>query len=269
MIFRRIILSAIFVGLIAGSVLSVIQALSVSPIIFAAEVYEIAEPVASSHSHGHESEGGHHHDADAWSPEDGNERTSFSIMANILASIGFASILIALMAQLQLQGVTKLNVLKGALWGVAGYIAFFVVPGIGLPPEIPGVEVAALENRQSWWLLAVVSSIIGLAVMAFTPIKYKVLGLVAIALPFIIKAPHIDGPEFSHPDPAAVMALTELHHQFIIASGVANLVFWIVMGLVSAFALNKIVLKGLTSQTDTTGADANNTHASDDEKASA
>jgi len=249
MIFRRIILSAIFVGIIAGCVLSVFQTFSVSPIIFAAETFEIAEPEIADnhHDHGHD---GHHHDHNAWAPEDGAERTSFSIMANILASIGFASILLALMSQFQLQGFTQLNLLKGAAWGVAGFIAFFVIPAIGLPPEIPGVEAAALENRQGWWLLAVVSSIIGLGVLAFTPIKYKVVGLVVLSLPFVIRAPHIDGPEFTHPNPEAVTALTELHHQFILASGFANGVFWLVMGVASAFAINRIVFRGINTQTE-------------------
>ena len=254
MLLRRIILSAIFVGVIAGSLLSVMQILGISPIIFAAEVYEIEEPATAvaSHSHGGEAASGDHHDAEAWGPEDGAERTSFSIMANILASIGFASILLALMSQLQLQGVIQLNLTKGVLWGLAGFIAFFVVPGIGLPPEIPGVQAAVLENRQSWWLFAVVSSVVGLAVIAFTSMKFKVLGVIAITLPYVIGAPHIQGPEFVHPDPNAVTALTELHHQFIIASGFANLVFWIVLGLTSAWMLNKIVLKGLNTNANAT-----------------
>jgi predicted cobalt transporter CbtA len=44
---------------------------------------------------------------------------------------------------------------------------------------------------------------------------------------------------FSHPDPAAVAALTELHEQFLIATGVGNLIFWIALGLVSGWAVSR------------------------------
>jgi len=246
MIFRRIIVNAIFVGVITGCLLSLVQFVGVSPIIFAAEAYEVEEPAVGA-GHHHEAGTPDHHDTEAWAPEDGGERTSYSILANILASIGFSAVILSLMSQFQfqLQGVSQLNLLKGGLWGLAGFIAFFVAPGIGLPPEIPGVEAAALENRQSWWLLAVIATAVGMAVLAFSPIKYKVTGVIAIALPHVIGAPHMQGPEFSHPDPIAVKALTELHHQFIVASGVTNFIFWIVLGLSSAWVLNKRVLKEL------------------------
>ncbi|WP_020406279.1 CbtA family protein [Hahella ganghwensis] len=281
MIFRRIILNALFVGLLAGLFLSAAQMVGVAPIIFAAEEYELPEgaPVADSsqlaahsqeatgdsvhssqshqvstenhhgaesHSHEndhHSSSHGHSHGEDAWAPEDGAERTSYTLVSNIMASIGFAAVLLALMAQFQSLGITRINPVKGLYWGVAGFLAFFAAPGIGLPPEIPGIEAAPLSFRQEWWILTVIATGVGLAVLAFTPIKWKALGLVAIVVPFIIGAPHNDGPEFSHPDAGAVEALSGLHHDFIIASSLANLLFWVALGLLSAWVLNRRVLK--------------------------
>jgi len=142
-----------------------------------------------------------------------------------------------------LQGWTSSSLGKGVLWGLAGFIAFFAAPGIGLPPEIPGIEAAPLENRQGWWMLTVGVFIVGIGLLAFAPLKFKAISLVLFALPYIIGAPHGAGPEFTG-DAASVAALTELHSQFIMASGITNLVFWLVLGAISAWCINRWVLKG-------------------------
>ena len=234
MVFRRIIFNAVVVGALAGLLLSVLQIISVNPIIFAAEAFEVVE-----HDHG-----SHDHSGEAWAPADGGERTLYTVLSNMLAGVGFASVILALMSQFQLQGLTRLNLAKGVLWGAAGFIAFFVAPGLGLPPEIPGIEASPVEHRQTWWVLAVFGVGAGLLVLAFAPAKFKALGALLIALPYVINAPHPEGPAFTHPDPAAVEALTALHEKFIMMSGVSNLVFWLVLGLVSAWVLNRRVLKG-------------------------
>ena len=161
MIFRRTIVSAILVGLLAGLLLSAFQVLTVNPIIFAAESFEIPE------THDHE------HSDEAWGPSDGTERTAFTVLSNVFAGIGFAAIVLSMMSQLQVQGVTRLSALKGLAWGLAGFIAFFVAPGIGLPPEIPGIEAQPVENRQLWWLFAVISVATGFLLISFAPIKLK------------------------------------------------------------------------------------------------
>lgn len=249
MLFRRIIFNALVIGLLTGFLLTVVQYVGVSPIIFAAEEFEVAdeEPVLASSAHGEHDHGGHHHDAEAWAPEDGVERTFYTFLSNIFAGIGFSVVLLALMSQLQIKGVTTLTVAKGLAWGTAGFIAFFAAPGIGLPPEIPGVQAAALEHRQWWWLFTVAASGAGLYVLAFAPNRMKLLGAGLIAMPYIVGAPHIAGPEFVHPDANAVATLTGLHHQFIIASSLANLVFWLALGALSAWVLNRRVLKDIAS----------------------
>lgn len=245
MVFRRIIYNALFVGLLAGLLLSAVQIFAVNPIIFAAETFEVAEEntvvVEASHHHDHAD---HEHSEEEWAPADGSERTLYTILANVSAGIGFSAILLALMSQLQSVGVARLNIVKGLVWGVAGFIAFFVAPGIGLPPEIPGVNAAPVEHRQLWWLLAVSCVGIGILLIAYAPLKIKAAGLIAIAIPYVVHIPHHSGPAFSHPDPAAVETLTALHQKFIVASGASNLIFWVALGVISAWVLNRWVVKG-------------------------
>jgi cobalt transporter subunit CbtA len=245
MLFRRIIFSALCIGLLSGFLFSIVQYIGVSPIILAAEQYEVAEvqtaPV-QSHHHGDEIGAGHHHNTEAWSPSDGIERSVYTLLSNVLAGIGFAAIILSIMCQLQLKGWVIFSPAKGLVIGLAGFVAFFAMPGIGLPPEIPGIETAPLDNRQSWWLLAVISSGLGLGILAFAKGVYKILGIVFMALPFVVGAPHSTGPEFGQTDERVVAVLIDLHQQFILASGMANLVFWLALGSLCAWGLNRIVL---------------------------
>jgi len=231
MSFRQIIFSAVFIGLLTGLLNSGVQMLDVTSIIYEAENYEIAEvETASVDMHAADEE---------WGPEDGAERILYTFFANVLSAIGFAAILLAIMNQFQSQGIAQLSLAKGFLWGAAGFIAFFAAPALGLSPEIPGTQAAALESRQVWWLFTVVASIAGLATLAFAPIKYKVLGLVCLVAPHLIGAPHISGPEFVHPDLSAVETLTQLHHQFISATSLSNFVFWLALGVLCGYAVKR------------------------------
>ncbi len=262
MLFRRMITAALAVGFIAACFLTLLQTVTVSPIIFAAETFEIAEPAvrvsaepghtAHGHSdHGHSGHGhndhGHHHDSEAWAPEDGAERTFYTLLSNTLAGIGFTALMLGLMAIIQLRGKTTLTPLKGLAWGMASFMVFFAAPGVGLPPEIPGIEAATIENRQGWWFLAVIGTAVGLYLLVYGAKALKVVGLFLLVLPHLVGAPHLGGPEFAHPDPAAVAQLEQLHHQFIMASSVSNLLFWLVVGVMSAWVLNRHVLKGFAS----------------------
>ena len=80
---------------------------------------------------------------------------------------------------------------------------------------------------------------VGLGLLVLAQAKFKAIGALLIALPYLIGARHVDGPEFAHPDPDAVTALTGLHHDFIIATGAVNLLFWIALGLVCSLAFNR------------------------------
>lgn len=270
MLLRRTVLFALIVGLIMGLVYTGMQVFTLNPIIFEAETYEVLEPSAQASSHdplnaqqhehhqhgdhasaGHHGEGHHgggHHDGEEWTPEDGAERTLYTVIANVSIGIGFAAILLALMSQFQIQGLTRINALKGLAWGAGGFVAFFLAPSLGVPPEIPGIDTSQLEPRQGWWLLAVACVGVGLLVLVFAPVKFKVLGVVSMVLPYVIGAPHPEGGAvFNHPDPAAVATLSELHEHFILTTGVVNLVYWLVLGVLCAWVLNRWILQGALS----------------------
>ena len=233
--FRRIVYSSLVVGAVSGLLMALMQILAVDPITFAAETYEITDPAAVHDGHNHS----HLAPEEGWAPEDGAERTFYTVVSNISAGIGFAAVLLALMSQFWLPKQRGLKPLQGALWGLAGFVAVFLAPGLGLHPEIPGVEAAALEYRQAWWVLTAACVGIGIGILALAQLRYKAIGAVLIAVPYLIGAPKHEGPLFSHPDPAAVDALTQLHQQFIIASGAVNLVFWIVLGIGCALVFNR------------------------------
>jgi Probable cobalt transporter subunit (CbtA) len=51
--------------------------------------------------------------------------------------------------------------------GLGGFVAFNLASALGLPPDLPGTEVASLEARQIWWLATVVLTRVGLAMLVF------------------------------------------------------------------------------------------------------
>jgi predicted cobalt transporter CbtA len=53
---------------------------------------------------------------------------------------------------------------------------------------------------------------------------------------------------FSRDDPAAVEALTQLHQQFVIASSVTNLVFWLVLGMTAVVAVKRVTRPYLNAE---------------------
>ena len=175
-------------------------------------------------------------------PNDGLERFFYSVLSNSMAGIGFAALLLSLMSQFQISGLTRLSLGKGLGWGAAGFVALFAAPSLGLAPEIPGVEAAVLGDRQLWWVFTVICTALAIAVLTFVSGFYRYLAVLPLLLPHIIGAPSITGPHFTHSDPTAVLALSELHHEFIVATGATNLIFWMVLGLISAWAINRWVL---------------------------
>lgn len=248
MLFRRIVLYALLVGAVAGLLLTVAQSWQVVPIIKNAERFEGGavsvvpqEEAAPAMAHDH-ANGGHDHSEDGWAPSDGVERTAYTLLANVLIATGLGLIMLAAMAaSLKSDSTKQPNWRHGLLWGAAGYLVFFLAPALGLPPEIPGQVAAPLDARQAWWFLAVMCAAAGLTGAAFgkSPWRWAFLGLLAI--PYLYGAP--EGPTNMFPDqsPAAVAALEELSRQFIGATAIANGVFWLAIGLVSAWAIRRII----------------------------
>jgi len=236
--FRSMVLTALGTALVAGLVLSAVQALHVSPIIYAAEVFEIAEPeVAAAHNDGHS----HSHNDQAWTPRDGFERVGYTVLSNVLSAFGFAMILLVCMFMARDKAKLDISWFRGIVWGLAGYLTFFVVPALGLSPEIPSMEAAALEGRQSWWVLAVVTTGLAIGSLVFLPGMAKAAAIVFIATPWVVGAPHPEVTGFLHPDAQAVATLEVLQTQFVYATALANGMFWIVLGGLTGYAAKRFI----------------------------
>lgn len=254
MVFRNILLSAIMVGLISGALYGTFQHLQISPIIYAAEEFEVAEEsapvvavveasVIEAHSHGSDSHGSHHHDEEAWGPEDGFERIAYTIGADVAVGIAFALFMISFMALHNLKASKpKVGALSGAAWGIAALMTFFVAPALfGLHPEVPGTEAAVLQNRQGWWLLCAVLTACGIAILYYAPMRFKLVGGVVALTPHLIGAPMPEQHGFANTDVAAVQALTELASQFYLMTSVGMILFFVVLGVMSGGVVNRFV----------------------------
>ncbi len=222
MSFSKIFSTAALASLFAGILLTLVQQVGVIPSILEAEKYETTTPAAiekSITSQDHGNSHGHEGAAEAWGPQDGIERTFFTLAANILIAMGFA---LLLGAASSLRGY-NMSWKSGLLWGLAGYAIFFVAPSLGLAPELPGTEAAALQTRQIWWFATATSTAGGLALMVFAPnYLLKGIGIIALVVPHLVGAPH--------PDIPVALAPQELITTFIIATAIANAVFWLTLG---------------------------------------
>ncbi len=220
-------------SLSAGILLTLIQQFQVVPAIIEAESYEQSPAVEHSaseswHVHAH-AESDHAHDDSAWAPQDGLQRTLFTAGANIVIALGFA---LLIGAATVLRGIT-LNWRIGLLWGLAGYAIFFVAPSLGLHPELPGTAAADLQSRQYWWLATIACSAVGLALLVFSPrVVLKILGGLLILLPHVVGAPL--------PDVHSALAPADLIQRFIIATIIANAVFWLALGGLYGFFQQKL-----------------------------
>jgi cobalt transporter subunit CbtA (proposed) len=223
-LFRNVVLVAAIAGLLASLVMTALQSFATVPLILEAETYESAGE-AHSHDHGTAAESAapavedHHHDEEAWAPADGFERFFFTFLANLASGFGLALIMIAISEFAG--GITSWR--AGLLWGFAGFAAFTLAPGLGLPPELPGMPAADLGARQVWWFTTVIATAGGLALIAFR--GTLLLSIVGVAL---IVAPHVIGAP--QPVSHATDVPADLHHRFVVASTMTMLVFWVLLG---------------------------------------
>ena len=233
-VFKSIVFSAALAGLMVGAVISVAQFFGTVPLIQKSEVYErkaSAEAPPTGHEQAgapHEHGKAHSHDRE-WEPEDGFQRNAFTVAANILTATGFALLLTGLYA---IRG-RPVTWREGLLWGLGGFVVFTAAPGLGLPPELPGLPVAELAARQTWWIATAAATAAGLCLLAFRPAAWAaVLGLGLIALPHLIGAPL--ALESHSEVPAA------LSHRFIVVVTLTSLLFWALLGVSTSVAFGRI-----------------------------
>jgi cobalt transporter subunit CbtA len=219
-ILRPLVFAALCAGLLSGIFATAAHQLGTVPIILEAEAYEKPAP--------HMTLGAHQH-ASSWEPENGAERTAYTLVADILTGIGFA---LLLAAGLTLRGgvVTWRD---GLFWGLAGFAAFTLAPSLGLPPQLPGTEAAPLFQRQLWWSATAVATCGGLALLAFTRRSpWAFLAAVLIVLPHLYGAPQAADPMAAAPTPLA--------HRFVVAATVVNFLFWSILGASTGYFLGRL-----------------------------
>lgn len=247
--FKQIVFSSVVSGLVAGMLITVIQLVTVIPMVFEAETYETAGSSAQGviiyainksaqgsatqgtvqvhdSSHGH-AEGDHHHGANEWAPEDGFERNFYTTMTNVLAAIGFA-----LFLTICYLFVGNIDWRKGLLWGLGGFVVFQLAPALGLPPELPGTEAASVSARQLWWVATVLATSAGLLLLVFNSSSlFKIAGMLLISLPHLIGAPQ--------PEIHSALAPPELTTNFIMVTMMVGCVFWVMLGGLTGYTFLK------------------------------
>jgi cobalt transporter subunit CbtA len=234
--FRRIFATALGAGIAVGLLLAALQHVALVPIILEAEKYERKdEPpkqainstdpreigqavagamqalagVALAYAHNHDGA------ASAKSPW----RVLWTTVATTLTSVGFALLLAGAFA---VSG-REVTARDGVLWGLAGFAAFSLAPAFGLPPELPGAVAGDLWMRQLWWIGTVVATALGLGLIVFGRAAWAVvLGVIIIAVPHLVGAPHgASGAGSAPPELAAAFAARAL---------VVAAIFWSVLG---------------------------------------
>jgi len=240
--FRAIVFAAVVAGLATGLAVTVIQQFGTVPLILKAEVYEKAAAdhhadasagsgsMTVGHAHDHAEAGAaHEHAAEAWEPRDGLERNAYTAGANVLTAIGFALVLAALFAVRGGSAGQAVSWHEGLVWGLAGFLVFTLAPGLGLPPELPGVPAAPLLSRQIWWVMAAAATAAGLGLIFLrATAPAAIAGLILVMLPHVIGAPELENVVTNVP--------SSLSHQFVVAVALTGLVFWSLLGALTSIA---------------------------------
>lgn len=221
--FRRIFLTALIAGAVAGLFAAGLQRITTIPLIDRAEIYEAAET--------HPGHAGMTM-PEAWQPEAGVERAAFTLLSDVLTGIGFALLLTGGIALASLRG-HEVDARRGLLWGAAGFAVFTLAPALGLPPELPGMEAAELVHRQAWWVGTAIATAGGLGLIVFRPtLVYRAIGVALLILPHAIGVP--EPPEHGGSVPL------ELAAQFVVASIVAAALFWLLLGGISGWLYRRL-----------------------------
>jgi cobalt transporter subunit CbtA len=205
-VFRSIVFAAVLSGLLVGSFATIAQHIATVPLIVQAEVYE-----QQAHNQQHEHEG--------WQPANGFERNAYTALFNLVDWIGFALLLNGALVLMRRPVTWR----EGYLWGLGAFVAFVIAPGLGLPPELPGVPTAPLLPRQLWWTATVMATACGLGLIAFSRSA-----VVAAAAILLIAAPHVVGaPRLEHVDTNVPQLLS---HRFVVAVTLTELPCWALLG---------------------------------------
>ena len=225
----RLLLAALAAGLIAGMAMTPAQYVKTIPLIMQAEAYENGE---AGHSHGAAEAGAaHEHAEDSML---GFGRFWDTVLANLVAGAGFALMLaaVALIMGVELPAGRE-AIMRGLLLGAGAWFCVQLAPSMSLPPAVPGFPYADLGDRQSWWMITVASSAVGLWCVVMRPEWFlKALGLV------VIVAPHIWGSPV--PEDLASEVPAYIASAYAAASLATTLFFWLLLGGLLGYFLSRV-----------------------------
>lgn len=226
----RLLLAALAAGLIAGMAMTPAQYVKTIPLIMQAEAYENGEAGhahdvaegAQAHQHGDSEE-------QLWFGRFGN-----TVLANLVAGGGFALMLaaVAILTGIEFP-VGREALMRGLLLGAGAWFAVQLAPSFSLPPAVPGFPYADLGDRQTWWMITVAVSGLGLWLTALRPeMIAKAAGVV------LIVAPHIWGVPVPEDITSEVPAY--IASAYAAASLATTLFFWLLLGGMLGFFLSRI-----------------------------
>ena len=163
--FKNIFVSAVVCGAIAGVLATVMQMLLVTPLLMEAELFETGQSMHFITDGSPESPIKH---VDIWEDP---YRHLMTLCFNLVTFTGFGFILVAAMAFFQKRGFT-LSKAEGIVAGVSGFIVFQLAPSVGLPPELPGTIGVTVGLKQTWWIITILSTTVGILLLFLD--KHKV-----------------------------------------------------------------------------------------------
>lgn len=218
--FKNIFVSAVVCGAIAGVLATVMQMLLVTPLLMEAELFETGQSMHFITDGSPESPIKH---VDIWEDP---YRHLMTLCFNLVTFTGFGFILIAAMAFFQKRGFT-LSKAEGIVAGVSGFIVFQLAPSVGLPPELPGTIGVTVGLKQTWWIITIISTTVGILLLFLD--KHKVVSGVGI---IFITIPHLIG----HPKLETYFGVAppELAAEFASRALAVSLIAWIILGVISS-----------------------------------
>lgn len=214
---KNLVYSALFAGLAAGIIVAALTISMLVPLLLEAELYESGMLI-------------HFGDVTVPTPDIEAEhdwvRNGLTALYAATIYIGFAFVMIAAMAFAQEKGV-QITTRSGILWGLAGYASFQLAPAMGIAPELPSMIAAEITQRQIWLIGTIVATMAGIAAVVFGKNwTHWGIGLVILAIPHIIGAPH--------PEVFGGIVPPELAAEFVGRSLAVGAVGWIALGVLSA-----------------------------------
>ncbi|MGJ4746991.1 CbtA family protein [Leptospira sp. SA-E8] len=248
--FADLLRTGLLSGLLSGLVLGILVCVWNLPLILEAEKFEsksISENSNTNSTHGHSHAHGESHSHAKVEPNSAGEientglwqkRNLGTMIGSVLLGISFGVLISIWVIFFPPNGFLESPSLSQAivqslLFTIGGFLIFFGIPFVGLPPELPGRASGAYDypERQAWWYLCVGSSVVGVLVSRayLTYLKIHniikwalavITALFFVRLPFYLGAPELS-KDFAAPE--------ELRIQFEYVSFLTNLIFWFLL----------------------------------------